>query len=106
MVDCSPRAGRFREYSERVFERFWRGQLDVERRESIAALLDEAGCDSATFSSYADSGGRQDLDACFAEADNDKIFGVPTFVVDGEPFWGEDRIEWVAKKLDALGLRY
>jgi len=25
--------------------------------------------------------------------------------VDGEPFWGEDRIEWVIRKLDAMGLR-
>jgi len=30
---------------------------------------------------------------------------VPTFIVGGEPFWGEDRIEWVISKLDAMGLR-
>ena len=35
---------------------------------------------------------------CFAEADRDKVFGVPTFIVDGEPFWGEDRIEWVIQQ--------
>ena len=46
-----------------------------------------------------------DLDACFAEADRDKVFGVPTFIVDGEPFWGEDRINWVIRKLDAMSLR-
>ena len=39
------------------------------------------------------------------EADRDKVFGMPTFIVDGEPFWGEDRIEWVISKLDAMGLR-
>jgi len=33
------------------------------------------------------------------------VFGVPTFVVDGEPFWGEDRVSWVIKKLDKMGLR-
>jgi 2-hydroxychromene-2-carboxylate isomerase len=43
--------------------------------------------------------------ACFAEADRDGIFGVPTFVVDGELFWGEDRIDWVVMQLDALGRR-
>jgi hypothetical protein len=25
--------------------------------------------------------------------------------VAGEPFWGNDRVSWLAKKLDAMGLR-
>ena len=96
---------RFHEYSERVFERFWKHELNVEDRESIDAGLSEVGCDSAEFARYVDSDARMDLDKCFADADADKIFGVPTFVVEGEPFWGEDRIEWAIKKLDSMGLR-
>ena len=41
----------------------------------------------------------------FAEADRDGVFGVPTFVIDGERFWGYDRMDWLTKKLDAMGLR-
>ena len=52
-----------------------------------------------------DSRARADLDGCFEEADPDEIFGVPTFVLEGERFWGEDRIDWVVKKLDAMKLR-
>jgi 2-hydroxychromene-2-carboxylate isomerase len=96
---------RFRPYSNRVFERFWRHELDVESRDAISEVVAEVGLDAAEFLRYAGDGARADLDACFAEADRDKIFGVPTFVVDGEPFWGEDRIEWVIRKLDAIGLR-
>jgi 2-hydroxychromene-2-carboxylate isomerase len=33
------------------------------------------------------------------------VFGVPTLIVAGEPFWGNDRISWIIKKLDAMGLR-
>ena len=65
----------------------------------------EVGLDPVGFLDYADRDARADLDACFAEADRDEVFGVPTFIVDSEPFWGEDRIEWVIRKLDALGLR-
>jgi 2-hydroxychromene-2-carboxylate isomerase len=97
--------GRFRPYSERVFERFWKHELDVEQRPAIAGIVREVGLDDAEFLEYADADARADLDACFAEADRDEIFGVPTFVVAGEPFWGEDRIEWVIRKLDAMGLR-
>ena len=96
---------RFRSYSSRVFERFWRQELDVESRSAIAAIIDEVGLESADFLRYADSDARADLDAYFAEADRDQIFGVPTFIVDGEQFWGEDRIDWVIRKLDAMGLR-
>ncbi|HYR80072.1 MAG TPA: DsbA family protein, partial [Candidatus Dormibacteraeota bacterium] len=97
--------GKFRDYSDRVFERFWKQELDVENRDAISAIVVEVGLDPAAFLEYADRDARADLDACFAEADRDKVFGVPTFIVDGEPFWGEDRIEWVIRKLDARGLR-
>ena len=97
--------GKFRAYSGRVFDRFWKQELDVESRVEISTVLTELDLDAAEFLHYADTDARADLDACFAEADRDKIFGVPTFVVDGEPFWGEDRIDWVIRKLDAMGLR-
>ena len=74
-------------------------------RSQFQRVLAEVGLDAAEFLRYADTDARADLDACFAEADRDKIFGVPTFIVDGEPFWGEDRIDWVIRKLDAMGLR-
>jgi 2-hydroxychromene-2-carboxylate isomerase len=99
------RCGRFHEYSARVFERFWRRELDVEDRGAIDAVLAESGCDPADFAAYADTQARAELDRCFAEADSDRIFGVPTFIVEGEPFWGEDRIGWVIRRLDAMGLR-
>ena len=30
-------------------------------------------------------------------AQEDSIFGVPYFVYRGEPFWGNDRIEWLVR---------
>ncbi|MDO8432519.1 MAG: DsbA family protein [Candidatus Binatus sp.] len=97
--------GKFRDYSDRVFERFWKHELDVESRDAMSAIVTDVGLDAEEFLQYADSTARADLDACFAEADRDKVFGVPTFVVDGEPFWGEDRVNWVIRKLDQMDLR-
>jgi 2-hydroxychromene-2-carboxylate isomerase len=97
--------GRFREYSQRVFERFWKAELDVEQAAAIESIIAEVGLSAADFRRYAESDARADLDRCFEEADRDQVFGVPTFIVDGEPFWGEDRIDWVIRKLDAMGLR-
>jgi len=96
---------RFLPYSDRVFERFWRHELDVENADALDALMREVALDPNEFHRYVETEARAELDQCFAEAATDQIFGVPTFVVEGEPFWGEDRIDWLIKKLDALGLR-
>jgi 2-hydroxychromene-2-carboxylate isomerase len=100
------RHGAFHPYSDRVFERFWRHELEVEDPDAIAEIVTEAGLDRDDFKHYLNNDAKADLDRCFAEADHDKIFGVPTFVVDGELFWGHDRLDWVARKLDAMGLRH
>ncbi|MGD0075113.1 MAG: DsbA family protein [Candidatus Binataceae bacterium] len=99
------KCGKFRPFSDRVFERFFKRELDVEDPAAIEAILEEVGLDPADFRRYAEKDGPAELAAAFAEGDRDQIFGVPTFVVEGEPFWGSDRVEWVIKKLDKMGLR-
>jgi len=99
------RQGCFREYAPRVFERFFKRELDIEDPAAIAAVLRECTLDAEGFARYAASDGPGDLELARAEADRDRVFGVPTIIVSGEPFWGNDRIDWVIKKLDAMGLR-
>ena len=99
------RCGKFQPYSDRVFERFFKRELDVEDSAAIEAIVEEVGLDAAGFKRYAADEGPAELAEAFAEGDRDHIFGVPTFVVEGEPFWGNDRIGWVIKKLDKMGLR-
>lgn len=99
------RHGRFRQYAPRVFERFFRRELDIEDPAAIAAGLRECGLDAEEFARYAAIDGAAELAEAIAEADRDGVFGVPTIIVAGEPFWGNDRVEWVIKKLDAMGLR-
>jgi len=105
---CAEDQGLFRPYSDRVFERFWRRELEVENPDALAAILDEAGADTRKFRSYIadeDAEAKPRLKACFAEADRDHVFGVPTMVIDGELFWGCDRMNWIVRKLDAMSLR-
>jgi len=88
--------------------RFWKRELEVEDPAALAAILSEIGADPAQFRRYiADEAveAKPRLKACFAEAERDQVFAVPTFVIEQERFWGYDRIDWVKRKLDALGLR-
>lgn len=105
---CAEDQGLFRPYADRVFERFWKRELAVEDPGALAAILIEAGADPAKFRSYIaneEEEAKPRLKACFAEASRDHVFGVPTFVVDNELFWGYDRVDWLVRKLDAMGLR-
>jgi 2-hydroxychromene-2-carboxylate isomerase len=97
--------GLFRPYSDRVFERFFKRELNIEDPAALAAVMKETGLDADAFQRYATHEGPRELAEAFATGERDGVFGVPTFIVDGEPFWGNDRVEWVVKKLDAMGLR-
>jgi 2-hydroxychromene-2-carboxylate isomerase len=99
------RNGRFRPYADRVFERFFKRELDIEDFDALAAVMSEVGLDAADFRRYADGEGASDLQAAAAEAERDGVFGVPTFNVAGELFWGNDRVDWMITKLDKMKLR-
>jgi 2-hydroxychromene-2-carboxylate isomerase len=83
--------GVFRRYQDIVFERFWRRELDIEDVSVIAAVLTESGCDAGSFHGWAEEG-RAEVAAVSRAAEEMGVFGVPTFVVDGEIFWGREHL--------------
>jgi 2-hydroxychromene-2-carboxylate isomerase len=87
-----------RAYSALVFERFWKRELDPEDAEVIERVLDEAGARTAGFRDYAQREGRALHDGLQRDAFEAGIFGVPTYVIDGEVFFGREhlpRIRWM-----------
>jgi 2-hydroxychromene-2-carboxylate isomerase len=99
------RAGFFRPYTEQVYARFFRRELEIDLPEQIAELVAELGHSAADYRTYLADDGRAALDACITEAHADQIFGVPIFVLRGERFWGHDRIELLEERLTEHGLR-
>jgi 2-hydroxychromene-2-carboxylate isomerase len=82
----------FRRYHDIVFERFWKRELDIENPEFIAAVLTEAGTDTAGFGAYVADEGRREVEAICRVAEEKGVFGVPSFVIDGELFWGREHL--------------
>ncbi len=93
------RSGRARALIDLAYPRFFKRELDYEDRGAIEALLKEVGVDPAGFDAFAADEGPKALAAHQAEAEKQGVFAVPTFVVDGELFWGQDRIDFVRAKL-------
>jgi 2-hydroxychromene-2-carboxylate isomerase len=98
------RHGVFRAYNDLVFDRFWRRELDPESVEAIVALFDELGAPAGYAGFHAGEGGTEH-DRLRGEAEASGVFGVPTFVFDGELFWGGDRIGLLRERLDEKGVK-
>lgn len=90
-------AGRecLKRYSRTVYDRFWRRELDIEDPAVIEALLDESGVATQGFGGYLEGEGRAEHDALQAQLLPAGVFGVPTYVVDGEPFFGREHLPLV-----------
>jgi 2-hydroxychromene-2-carboxylate isomerase len=89
----------FRGYHDRVFERFWKRELDIEDIAVVTATLDEAGADTSGFAAYAASEGPAEVDRISRAAEEAGVFGTPTFVVDGELFWGSEHLPDIREML-------
>jgi 2-hydroxychromene-2-carboxylate isomerase len=81
-----------RRYQDIVFERFWKRELDIEDPAVIAAVLKEAGADPAGFAAWAEREGNAEVSRICRDAEAKGVFGVPSFVVDGELFWGSEHL--------------
>ena len=91
--------GKGRALIDVAFPRFFKRELDYEDRTAVAALLKEVGVNPAGFDAFVTGAGSAALAEHQAEADKQGVFAVPTFVVDGELFWGQDRMDFVRAKL-------
>ena len=96
--------GKFREYNGFVFDRFWRRELDIEDAEVIQSVLSEIGADVTGFDSFVASEGRLMHDQIRAEAEKKGIFGVPTYVLGNEIFWGREHLPLVRLRLNEMKL--
>jgi 2-hydroxychromene-2-carboxylate isomerase len=81
-----------RRYHDLTFERFWKRELDIEDPDVVRAVLSDAGGDPAGFPEFLTGDGRQALDRICRTAEALGVFGVPSFVIDGELFWGREHL--------------
>lgn len=87
------RHGVFRPYHDRVFERFWKRELDIESPLALAAVLEDCGADPAPFADFAHGEGRAELARVQQEAEAAGVFGVPSFLLeDGDLYWGREHL--------------
>jgi 2-hydroxychromene-2-carboxylate isomerase len=83
--------------AQRIFERLWVRGLDITAADAVAEEAKALGIDAAALLRNIDTDHAKNLlkrqvEAAIAAG----VFGVPYFIVDGEPIWGVDRM-WMVE---------
>jgi 2-hydroxychromene-2-carboxylate isomerase len=92
---CTALAGDERaRFAMALLDAAWARGLELGDATVLVRLAGECGLDGQALSTRADDLDiKQSLIAATDAAVADGVFGVPTFCLDGELFWGEDRID-------------
>ena len=80
---------------------FTRGTVDLANVEHVKALASEFGLDAAEAERvWSEPRWKSRLKTACDDAIAQGVFGAPFFVVDGEPFWGNDRRDQIERWLE------
>ena len=92
----------FRAYHDRVFERFWKRELDIESPAALAAVLAECGAETKDFVGFLEGEGRRELERIQQEAEATGVFGVPSYLLDdGDLYWGREHLPRICELISA-----
>lgn len=107
MAQAAARRGKGLAFADEVSRLIWGGTVGWNEGEHLAGAASRAGLDLAELSAEAEA----DADTLDSEiaVNQDALeaaghWGVPTLVFDGEPFFGQDRIEMVLWRMNEKGL--
>ena len=93
-----------REFAHAVFRAYWVDGRDIGELPVVLEIADALGIDrdalaAAIATPEIKDRVKQETDAAIAKG----MFGAPFFIVDGEPFWGADRLPQIDKWLETGG---
>ncbi|HEV2170389.1 MAG TPA: DsbA family protein, partial [Candidatus Binatus sp.] len=92
------------DYSRRVYELFFKRELEADQPDAVADVIASLAMSADDYRKFLSGDGALAYQRAQAEAAADHVFGVPLFILDGEPFWGHDRIPVLEQRLTESGL--
>ena len=83
----------------RVLAAVWAEQRNIAEPATLAALLAESGLPAARLDDAQSATVQAAYEQHTQQAITAGVFGSPCYVVDGEMFWGQDRLDFVERRL-------
>jgi 2-hydroxychromene-2-carboxylate isomerase len=89
--------------SHALLRALWAEERDTSQADVRIAVAGENGLPGAELSKEEKTGRVQALYKTYSdEAERLGVFGAPTYILNGERFWGQDRLEFLDRALEAL----
>jgi carboxymethylenebutenolidase len=85
--------------SRAVFAAVWQQERDIASPQVLGELLAECGLPADRLERSRAPAVQQAYEANTQAAIDAGVFGAPSYVVDGEIFWGQDRLDFLERKL-------
>ena len=101
-VDMTDGAVAALRFSGAVLTAVWKEERNIADAQVLAQLLSEQGLDPVRLEQSREPAAQQRYEAHTGEAIAAGVFGAPTYCVAGEMFWGQDRLDFVERKLAQL----
>ncbi len=90
-----------RAISQAIMRAYWERDEDISDRNVLASVATSAGFDGSALLEIAGATAtREELAAITENSIARGVFGVPTFFVGNEMFWGKDRLDFVERSLN------
>jgi 2-hydroxychromene-2-carboxylate isomerase len=94
------RGGDIAALSQAMMTAVWAEERDLADRATLLEIAREQGADGpALLEAAQGSAVQSEYDANTQAAIDQGVFGLPTFAIDDELFWGQDRLDFVARAL-------
>jgi 2-hydroxychromene-2-carboxylate isomerase len=77
----------------------WAEERDISDAATLAAIAAGCGFDAARLARHAEAASAA-YERYTDEAIEAQVFGAPWYILDGEPFWGQDRLDFLARALE------
>jgi carboxymethylenebutenolidase len=84
-----------------IFRAVWQQERNIADADTLAALLAEQGLPAAWLEQARSPQVQQVYESHTAGAIAAGVFGAPSYVVEGEIFWGQDRLDFLQRRLAA-----
>ena len=85
-----------------VFSACWAQERHIADEKVLAELLAECGLDASRLEQSYSQAVQERYEANTGQAIKAGVFGAPSYVIEGELFWGQDRLDFVERRLQAV----
>jgi 2-hydroxychromene-2-carboxylate isomerase len=99
-VDLQEGAAAAMRLSAAVFAAVWAQERDIANADTLAELLAECQLPAERLAQAAGSAVQAQYQANTQAAIEAGVFGAPSYLIDGQVFWGQDRLDFLARHLN------